>query len=862
MIAKLEDNSVTLMTRATPTVLAMLPALEGRRSWLKGGGLRIENTKHNIDHVRVHFPALEIQGAPPSNDVELFEPVASAIVNYQFKRKPDPHQLIAWERSKDKRYFGLFMEQGCVDGDTEYLSPSGWAKIKDYEGGQVTQYNLDGSAEFVDPIEYHIKPCETMAHFKSKYGCDMMLSLDHRMLLKGHIHFWRPHGGDWKTPVGAGLFETTPQDIIDRFKDTNDNTVRRNAYVPCHFEMDGNEIDLTDDEIRLQVAFHADGSFGKRIDRSPSGHAKGGIRVKKERKKGRLRQLLMDARVEFREKLSGDGFSIFTFRPPINSKHFVDDFWWTASLRQKQLMAEEFKHWDGLCSTDQRDIDFKQFCISSCGKRARITGTYCKAVSVSDEPIGMAKPALVPAPEGKMYCFTVPSTYLVFRRNGCVFVSGNTGKTKVEIDKACYLFLLGRVTGVLVVTKKGVHRQWVDAELPKDHGPPYMADYWRHKPLKPELKVQGDSLKWFSINYDALRGKKAREVVREFCQAHNGKLLICGDESQHIMNQSGRHNNMLELKPYSSHRDILTGTPIAKDLTDEWSQLFWLDEDILGIKYLTTFKAKYCLQTVKGTRVSVTGVQNLDEFKRKVDPHTYRVTKEEIGYIPKRYSDWIFDLTAEQHRLIQQVKQELIAELKCGKVVPVTSVTAAFTKVQQIANGFIIDERGVPVRIMPVDKNPRAIAALEYLAAKEGKQVLWTRFIEDRRIMAEAMRLAGFKFVEYTGTDEARYNAKLDFIEDDSVQCFLANPASAGTGTDGLQTVCTQALYYSNSFNALDRWQSEDRIDRRGMIGGSVHTDLIARNSIDRYILRNLKQKKGLSAMVLSDIIKAFDNEL
>jgi hypothetical protein len=544
VIAKLESDSLTLMTRATPSILAVLPALEGRRTWLKGGGLKLEHTQHNVEQIRRAFPALEIQGQD-EEVIALFDQ-STVQVPFAFKREPDPHQLIAFNRTKDARYFGLFMEQG-------------------------------------------------------------------------------------------------------------------------------------------------------------------------------------------------------------------------------------------------------------------------------------------------------------------------TGKTKVEIDKACYLFLQGRITGVLVVTKKGVHRQWIESELPKDHGPLYKADYWRKKPLNPDLKVQSNELKWFSINYDALRGKKARDIVREFCQAHKGKLLIIADESQHIMNQSARHKNMLELKPYSSHRSIDTGTPIAKDLTDEWAQLYWLNEDILGIKYLTTFKAKYCLQTVKGTRVQITGVQNLEEFQRKVNPHTYRVTKAEIGYIPKHYSEWVFDLTQEQHRLILQVKEELIARLQDERVIDVPTATVAFMKVQQIANGFIIPKDEDPIMIMPIDENPRVIAALEYLDAYEGKHVIWTRFIADRKILGWALRNAGIAVAEYKGSDSARHDAKLQFMEDENVRCFLANPQSAGTGTDGLQRVCTQALYYSNSFNALDRWQSEDRIDRRGMIGGSKYTDLIAKTSIDRYILRNLKKKKGLSAMTLGDVLEAFE---
>src|ERR1700757_1870690 len=34
----------------------------------------------------------------------------------------------------------LWLDMGCVDGDTEYLTPTGWQKIKDYTAGLVAQY--------------------------------------------------------------------------------------------------------------------------------------------------------------------------------------------------------------------------------------------------------------------------------------------------------------------------------------------------------------------------------------------------------------------------------------------------------------------------------------------------------------------------------------------------------------------------------------------------------------------------------------------------------------------------------------------------------------------------------------------------
>lgn len=439
-----------------------------------------------------------------------------------------------------------------------------------------------------------------------------------------------------------------------------------------------------------------------------------------------------------------------------------------------------------------------------------------------------------------------------------LFMEQGTGKTKVAIDRACQLFSEQQITGVLVFTKKGVHRQWVEAELPKDHGPAYVGDWWKGKALPDDLLVQSESLKWFSINYDALRSDKAFEVCLAFARAHNGKLLVISDESQCIKGHtSTRHKRVSSFKLFSKFRLILTGTPIAKDLTDEWAQLKWLNQDILGVKYITTFRTKYCIMGGFEGR-SVVGAKNLDDFKQLVAPHTYRVTKQEIGYIPKRYSEWLFDLNPEQRQLIKQVKQELIAELKDGGVVPITSASAAFVKVQQIANGFIIDENGKVVRLMPLDKNPRCIALLEWLDANEGKAVVWTRFTADRALAREAMCAAGIKLSEYTGSDTERHEAKRNFVEGDA-RVFLANPQSAGTGLDGLQTVCTQALYYSNSFNSIDRWQSEDRIDRRGMIGGSNYTDLIAKGSLDRYTLNNLHKKKGLSNMTLGDIDEAFE---
>lgn len=447
-----------------------------------------------------------------------------------------------------------------------------------------------------------------------------------------------------------------------------------------------------------------------------------------------------------------------------------------------------------------------------------------------------------------------------------LFMVQGTGKTKIAIDHASRLFAEGKITALLVVSKKGPHRQWAEEELPKDCSVAFEAHYWDTKKKAtreklPNLMAQGQSLKVFTVNYDALRGKECEKFIHDFCFSHRGSLMIVADESQEIKNhKSSRHKAMMRLKPYSVCRWLATGTPIAKDLTDEWSQLLWMDETILGMKYLTSFRSKYCIMGGFEGR-QVIGQRNMDEFRSRVDPHSYRVTKEVLGLIPPRWKKWRFDLTPEQRRLMAEVRKALEAECDDGSTVSASTANVAFQKAQQISNGFYFDEDGKICWIMPFDKNPRISAMMEYINDIEGKAIIWGRYRADFEAICSALEADGHSYVEYHGgtSDAARAEAKDSFLREGGARFFVANPASAGTGLN-LQGLCNNALYYSNSFSAIDRWQSEDRIHRRGTKGLVVYTDLIAVGGLDNYVLRNLKQKKGIAALSLGDIADAFDS--
>ena len=133
------------------------------------------------------------------------------------------------------------------------------------------------------------------------------------------------------------------------------------------------------------------------------------------------------------------------------------------------------------------------------------------------------------------------------------------------------------------------------------------------------------------------------------------------------------------------------------------------------------------------------------------------------------------------------------------------------------------------------------------------------RFINSLEDFKQISLVLGDKAVHYHGSSNKQTEAKNRFIEDESIRYFLGNPQSAGAGVDGLQAVCDRGLYYSNSDNSIDRWQSEDRIHRAGTVGWVVLTDLQAKGSPDTVIRRRHSTKRFLSQMTLGDLKEALN---
>ena len=307
---------------------------------------------------------------------------------------------------------------GCVDMDTEFLSPRGWVKISDWENHDVAQYCVvTGKIEYVKP-EYVKLPCDKLYHFKTKYGIDQMICEDHRVL-------YLDEGGSVKVASGKQVYEK------------HNSSVRgfRGKFITTFSlpEMEGEY--FTDEELRVMVMVAADGHIANNVSVS--------VNVKKERKKIRARELLMAAGIEFKEHKSGEGYARFYFKPPVMSKKLN---YWFANEHQLRVICDESFFWDGsdnrFFTCCKETADFMSYAFSATGRRVTVSEDVredkplCYGLTVCDvtEITMSGSPTRTPATEvvpkdGMKYCFRVPTSFWVARRNGRVFVTGNCGKT-------------------------------------------------------------------------------------------------------------------------------------------------------------------------------------------------------------------------------------------------------------------------------------------------------------------------------------------------------------------------------------------------------------------------------------------------
>lgn len=323
---------------------------------------------------------------------------------------------------------------GCVDKDTEFLSPDGWVKFSDWSSHQVMQFNPStNEANFVNPIRYVKLPCDAFYHLKTKYGIDQMLSEEHRVLYYKYDRSYKFN--EWGV-ISAGELASQHRSLKQGFR----GRILTSFTPLIQTQIDG----VTDEELRVIVMVCADGHI-----RNTNTH-NCVLSFKKDRKVNRATELLQSAGILYTLNANDNtGITHISFNAPTSNKKLN---YWRASLAQLNVIVDEIFHWDGnekdqvYFTRDKDSADFVHYAMSATGNRSVLREDVHKSGGVdyrvfkhANTKIGMAGVpkkdiTIAPSQDGYKYCFQVPSGYFVARRNGNIFVTGNCGMLAVQTN--------------------------------------------------------------------------------------------------------------------------------------------------------------------------------------------------------------------------------------------------------------------------------------------------------------------------------------------------------------------------------------------------------------------------------------------
>jgi SNF2 family DNA or RNA helicase len=453
-----------------------------------------------------------------------------------------------------------------------------------------------------------------------------------------------------------------------------------------------------------------------------------------------------------------------------------------------------------------------------------------------------------------------------------VFWEQGTGKSKLIIDTAAWLWMQGKIDAVIIVAPNSVRRNWISDEIPA-HLPDDVAKQsrfhvyqpikaktlWHQKAVKELLGHKG--LAWIAISYEAFITKAGKALMKKMLV--NRRALYVLDESQRIKTPGAKRTKTIVASGrYATYKRILTGTPIANGPFDIYSPMrflrdkFWHHHSIgsaLAFRHeYGVFSKGFNGQQNKEYEYLV-DYKNLTQLYDILQPISSRVLKEDVLDLPpKLYSKRYFEMSAEQKRLYEEIKEEFMAELETGELITAPLVLTRMLRLQQITCGYLPTDPETKTFHMIGESNPRLELLKEIAEDMPHQAIIWARFVKDIDLIMGAL---GKNAVRFDGSvkEPDREVAKKAFLNGEH-QFFVGNPAVGGEGItlNAARTV----VYYNNSFKLTERLQSEDRAHRIGQEHPVQYIDIMAQGTIDEHIVKALRKKFNIASQVTGDRVK------
>jgi len=328
-------------------------------------------------------------------------------------------------------------------------------------------------------------------------------------------------------------------------------------------------------------------------------------------------------------------------------------------------------------------------------------------------------------------------------------------------------------------------------------------------------------------------------------EKYNFRYLIL-DESQYIKNKNSKIFKAIN-KINTDHKIALSGTPIENSLDDLWSQMQFINPDILGTYDFFAQNFKIPIEKKQDEN-------SLNELKNLVQPYILRRTKEQVLKDLPELTEQIYycDMDPEQEKLYEKEKSKARNFLlkTDGSGPDKISIINTLMKLRQLSNHpKMVDQESE----IDSGKYNAVTNYLETLVKEKQKTIIFSSFVTNLHFYTSWCKENKIDFCEITGETPANkreHQVKL-FQENENPLLFFISLKAGGVGLN--ITKASYVLFLDPWWNPFAEKQGVGRAHRIGQLNKVNVIRFISKNTVEEKIIKLQENKKLLSDSLLEE---------
>lgn len=328
-------------------------------------------------------------------------------------------------------------------------------------------------------------------------------------------------------------------------------------------------------------------------------------------------------------------------------------------------------------------------------------------------------------------------------------------------------------------------------------------------------------------------------------EKYNFRYLIL-DESQYIKNKNSKIFKAIT-KINTSHKMALSGTPVENSLDDLWSQMQFINPDILGSYAFFAENFKIPIEKKQDEN-------SLSELKNLIQPYILRRTKEQVLKDLPALSEQIYycDMDPEQEKLYEEEKSKARNFLlkTDGSDPDKISIINTLMKLRQLSNHpKMIDKESE----IDSGKYIAVTNYLETLVKEKQKTIIFSSFVTNLSFYTNWCKENKIGFCEITGATPASERERQVnlFQENEDPLLFFISLKAGGVGLN--ITKASYVLFLDPWWNPFAEKQGVGRAHRIGQLNKVNVVRFISKNTVEEKIIKLQENKKLLSDSLLEE---------